>query len=50
MGFALRLILPRVGLAILVLLAVSLITFTLVELLPGDPVTRVLGQQFHARA
>ena len=44
MRFALRLILPRVALAILVLLLVSLITFTLVELLPGDPVTRVLGR------
>jgi peptide/nickel transport system permease protein len=44
MRFALRLILPRVGLAILALVAISLITFTLVELLPGDAVTRVLGR------
>ncbi|MBV7333721.1 ABC transporter permease [Chloroflexi bacterium TSY] len=44
MRFALRLILPRTGLAILSLLAVSALTFTLVELLPGDPVTRVLGR------
>ena len=44
MRFALRLILPRIVLAALTLAAISVIIFTLVELLPGDAATRVLGR------
>lgn len=44
MRFALRLVLPRLGLALVTLLAVSLIIFWAVEWLPGDAATRVLGQ------
>lgn len=39
-----RLVAPRIGLALLALVAVSLVTFFAVELLPGDAATRVLGR------
>jgi peptide/nickel transport system permease protein len=41
----LRLILTRTGMAILTLLAVSILIFGVVELLPGDIATRVLGRE-----
>lgn len=44
MHYVLRLVLARLGLALLTLLAVSLVIFWSVELLPGDPATRILGQ------
>jgi peptide/nickel transport system permease protein len=44
MHYVLRLVLARLGLALLTLLAVSLVIFWTVELLPGDPATRILGQ------
>ena len=44
MRYALRLSLPRLGLSLVTLLAVSLIIFWAVEWLPGDPATRILGQ------
>ncbi|MBI3243141.1 MAG: ABC transporter permease [Chloroflexi bacterium] len=44
MRYALRLILPRLGLSVITLLAVSLIIFWAVEWLPGDAATRILGQ------
>jgi peptide/nickel transport system permease protein len=44
MRYALRLVVARLGLAIVTLLAVSLVIFWTVELLPGDPATRILGQ------
>jgi peptide/nickel transport system permease protein len=44
MRYALRLVVPRLGLALVTLLAVSLVIFWTVELLPGDPATRILGQ------
>ncbi|MGH2524842.1 MAG: ABC transporter permease, partial [Anaerolineales bacterium] len=39
-----RLILPRLGLALITLLAVSMIIFWAVEWLPGDTATRILGR------
>ncbi len=45
MGAALRLVLRRLSLALVTLLAVSLIIFWSVELLPGDTATRILGQE-----
>ncbi len=45
MRYVARLVLPRVGLAVLTLLAVSLIIFWTVELLPGDAATRILGRE-----
>jgi len=42
MRFAIRLLVPRIGLAFITLLAVSLIIFWAVEWLPGDPATRIL--------
>lgn len=42
MRFAIRLLVPRLGLAVFTLLAVSLIIFWAVEWLPGDPATRIL--------
>jgi peptide/nickel transport system permease protein len=44
MRFAARLVLARLGFALVTLLAVSLIIFWTVELLPGNPATRILGQ------
>ena len=44
MRFAARLILARLGFAALTLLAVSLVIFWTVELLPGNTATRILGQ------
>jgi peptide/nickel transport system permease protein len=44
MHYVPRLVLARLGLALLTLLAVSLVIFWTVELLPGDPATRILGQ------
>jgi peptide/nickel transport system permease protein len=43
--FVARLVLPRVGLALVTLLAVSFIIFWTVELLPGDAATRILGRE-----
>lgn len=45
MAYLARLVLPRVGLALITLLAVSLIIFWTVEWLPGDPARRILGQE-----
>ena len=45
MRYALRLVVPRLGLALVTLLAVSLIIFWSVEWLPGDAATRILGQE-----
>ncbi len=44
MRYALRLVIPRLGLALITLLAVSLAVFWAVEWLPGDAATRILGQ------
>lgn len=44
MRYALRLIVPRLGFALITLLAVSMIIFWAVEWLPGDTATRILGQ------
>jgi peptide/nickel transport system permease protein len=44
MRFAIRLLVPRLGLAIVTLLVVSLIIFWAVEWLPGDPAERILGR------
>lgn len=44
MRFAIRLLVPRLGFAVLTLLVVSLIIFGAVEFLPGDPATRLLGR------
>src|SRR5919197_1616456 len=44
MRYVLRLVLPRLGLALITLLAVSLIIFWTVEWVPGDPAARILGQ------
>jgi peptide/nickel transport system permease protein len=44
MHFVVRLILARLGLALVTLLAVSLVIFWTVELLPGNTATRILGQ------
>ncbi len=44
MRYAIRLLVPRLALALLTLFVVSLIMFWAVEWLPGDPATRVLGQ------
>ncbi len=44
MRYALRLILSRLGLALITLLAVSMIIFWAVEWLPGDTATRILGR------
>ncbi len=45
MRAALALVARRVGLALVTLLAVSLIIFWSVEFLPGDTATRILGQE-----
>ncbi len=44
MRYALHLTLPRLGLSLITLLAVSFIIFWAVEWLPGDAATRILGQ------
>lgn len=44
MAFFARLIIPRLLLSLITLLVVSLIIFWSVEWLPGDPATRMLGQ------
>ncbi|NNF80236.1 MAG: ABC transporter permease, partial [Rhizobiales bacterium] len=44
MGKLITLIIQRLGLGLLTLLAVSLIIFLGVELLPGDIATEILGQ------
>ncbi len=44
MRYALRLIVPRLGFALITLLAVSMIIFWAVEWLPGDTATLILGQ------
>ncbi|MGH3441842.1 MAG: ABC transporter permease [Nitriliruptorales bacterium] len=44
MPFAVRLLLPRIALAAVTLLSVSIVIFWAVELLPGDAATRILGQ------
>ncbi len=44
MRFALRLIIPRLGLGVVTLVAVSLVIFWAIEWLPGDAATRILGQ------
>lgn len=44
MRYVLRLVLPRVLLAIITLVVVSATIFWAVELLPGDAATRLLGQ------
>jgi len=44
MRYALRLLIPRLALALITLLAVSLAVFWAVEWLPGDAATRILGQ------
>jgi len=44
MGLAFKLILQRLGLALLTLLLVSLIIFTISSLLPGDAASETLGQ------
>lgn len=45
MGGAAALVVRRLGLALLTLVAVSLIIFWAVEFLPGDTATRILGQE-----
>lgn len=44
MRYLARLVVPQVGLALVTLLAVSLIIFWSVEWLPGDAATRILGR------
>lgn len=44
MRYLLRLILPRLALAVITLFTVSLIIFWAVEFLPGDTATRILGR------
>lgn len=44
MRFAIRLLVPRLGLGLFTLFVVSLIIFWAVEWLPGDPATRILGR------
>jgi peptide/nickel transport system permease protein len=45
MRFAARLVLPRLGLAVVTLVAVSLLIFWTVEWLPGDAASRILGRE-----
>jgi len=44
MRFISRLVLPRLALSLFTLLAVSLMIFWAVELLPGDTASRILGR------
>jgi len=44
-GATVRLVLTRLGVGVLTLLAVSLVIFTITNLLPGDAAQTLLGQE-----